>query len=232
MSAKSKTSRSGDLRTRRVIIGRLKRDGPQDAQSIAEDLGVTAMAVRQHLYALSKEKLVTFETEARSIGRPAKLWRLTSEADRFFPDGHAELTVGLIGALGSTFGSQGMERLLAARTKAQIKAYRSQIPRDASLRRRLNALAKIRTREGYMAEVLRSEEGDLLFVENHCPICAAATACTGLCDSELDVFQAVLGRGAQITRDEHIIAGARRCAYRVAERKLRTSTRRGKRKDR
>jgi len=36
-----------------------------------------------------------------------------------------------------------------------------------------------------------------------------------LCDSELDVFRAVLGEGVVIERTEHIMAGARRCVYRI-----------------
>jgi predicted ArsR family transcriptional regulator len=58
------------------------------------------------------------------------------------------------------------------------------------------------------------KDGSFLLIENHCPICAAATACTGLCARELEVFQRVLGQ-VTIERTEHILAGARRCVYRV-----------------
>lgn len=66
-----------------------------------------------------------------------------------------------------------------------------------------------------MADVKPQPGGEFLLVENHCPICAAATACTGLCAKELEVFQSVLGNDVVVTRTEHIVAGARRCAYRV-----------------
>jgi predicted ArsR family transcriptional regulator len=65
-----------------------------------------------------------------------------------------------------------------------------------------------------MAEA-RSDGRDWLLIENHCPICSAAKACTGLCANELKVFADVLGKGATVTREEHILAGARRCVYRV-----------------
>jgi hypothetical protein len=42
--------------------------------------------------------------------------------------------------------------------------------------------------------------------------------CTGLCGKELEVFQEVLGEDVRIERTEHIVAGARRCAYRVSSR--------------
>lgn len=201
--------------TRWALLELLKREGPQDADRLARRLGISAMGARQHLYALQGEKLVTHEREARPVGRPAKLWRLTPAADHLFHDGHADLTVSLLQAMGQTFGTEGLERLLAVRARQQVAAYRRRIPARAALRDGLAVLAQARTEEGYMAEVLAQEDGSYLLVENHCPICTAATACTGLCGAELQVFQEVLGPGVAISRTEHILAGSRRCAYRV-----------------
>ena len=215
----ARSEKNPDPRSRRAVIELLKRSGPRDARSLAEELGLSAMAVRQHLYELHGEKLVTYEEQPRPVGRPAKLWRLTRAADRFFPDAHAELAVGLIGCVADSFGREGLDALIRERARRQIADYRRRIPARASLRRRVEALAAIRTAEGYMAEALPQPDGSLLLVENHCPICTAATACTGLCAAELDVFRAVLGGDAEVERTEHIIAGARRCAYRVRKRR-------------
>ena len=89
------------------------------------------------------------------------------------------------------------------------------MPKRGSLLRRLEALANIRTGEGYMAEVVEDSDGSLLLIENHCPICDAARVCTGLCAGELEVFQTVLGSRVQIERGEHILEGSRRCTYRI-----------------
>jgi len=186
-----------------------------DATRLAERLHLSAMAVRLHLYALQAERLVAYEEEPRPLGRPAKLWSLTPAADHMFPEGYAELTLSLLGSIGKAFGKAGLDRLLAIRTRNQIAAYQEKMTRAKSLGQRLKALAAIRTDEGYMADVKREPGGAFLLVENHCPICAAAAACTGLCAKELEVFQSVLGEDASITRTEHIVAGARRCAYRV-----------------
>ena len=67
-----------------------------------------------------------------------------------------------------------------------------------------------------MSEIKELGSGSWLLIENHCPICAAATACQGFCRSELEVFQQLLRGEATIERINHIIAGARRCAYRVS----------------
>lgn len=203
-----------EKRSRRILIDSLKQDGPQDAASLARRLGVSAMAVRQHLYDLEAEGLVTHEAEVRPVGRPAKLWRLTPAADRFFPDGHAEFTVGLINSMKQAFGAAGLEKILKLRAREQVAAYKARLDRQPSLAKKLKALAQIRTEEGYMAEISKANGGYLL-VENHCPVCSAAAACTSLCRLELEVFRKALGHEHEVKRIDHILAGARRCAYLV-----------------
>jgi predicted ArsR family transcriptional regulator len=219
MKNKQTTSRQKTttaVRTRRAIVHLLKQEGPLEAQALAERLQISAMAVRQHLYALQAERLVSYYEDPRPMGRPVKLWQLTPAADRFFPDGYAELTLSLLRSVTETFGKSGLEQLLARRTRQQIAVYRQRLAGHDALPQRLAALAAMRTEEGYMAAVQPQADGSFLLLENHCPICAAATACTQLCGQELAVFQAVLGDDVVIERTEHIVAGARRCAYRVA----------------
>ncbi len=206
--------------TRRTILDLLKRFGPTDARELAERLGVSAMAVRQHLYVLRDDGFVTHEAERRGAGRPAKLWRLKPEAAAFFPDGHAALGLELIAAMRETFGEAGLERLVEARAGTQRRDYSARLDGLAGLGERLEALARIRSEEGYMATVERTADGGLLLVENHCPICVAATACQGFCRAELDLFRAVLGGDVEVERLEHIPAGARRCAYAVRPREV------------
>jgi predicted ArsR family transcriptional regulator len=188
-----------------------------DSAQLAERLGLTAMAVRQHLYALQEEKLVTAQERPGPIGRPAKHWRLTREADRLFPDAYAELSVALLDALGDAFGPEGLDRVLEARSARQKADYVRRIDPGASLAEKLEQLARIRTEEGYMAEVKPDGTTGFLFIENHCPICAAATACGGFCATELELFRTVLGANVSIERLDHIVSGGRRCTYRITQ---------------
>src|SRR5262245_7740489 len=201
-------------RTRRAIVRLLKQEGGMDSAALARRLKLTPMAVRQHLYELQHEKLVTAEERKVPLGRPAKHWQLTRNADRLFPEAYAELSVALIDAMQQTLGRDDVQRVLDARFAQQKAAYQKRIPPDAPIPTKLKELAKIRTEEGYMAEVRRDGKA-YLFIENHCPICAAANSCQGLCANELELFQSVLGSGARIERTEHIVAGNRRCVYRI-----------------
>lgn len=126
------------------------------------------------------------------------------------------MTLSLINSVKEAFGDAGLEQLLDVRTRDQVNAYQALMPIQEPLQQKLEALATLRTEEGYMAQIQSLDDGSFLLIENHCPICAAATACTGLCARELEIFQSVLGQGVIIERTEHILAGARRCAYRVS----------------
>ena len=204
-----------DWKSRRRLLNALKMGGPQDANALGQALGISAMAVRQHLYTLQEQEFVTFETVARGRGRPAKAWRLTPAANQFFPDAHRDLSVELIADVRETFGAVGLKKLVTRRFARQLENYRSQISDSDSLSQRLRKLVAIRSAEGYMAQVLPQPDGGYLLVENHCPICEAATACAGICAAELDLFDAVLAPAATVERRDHILAGARRCAYDV-----------------
>ena len=206
---------------KRAVLDHLKRNGPSEAATIADALGVTPMAIRQHLYALEDEGLVSFAAispKDGARGRPSKLWQIERGSDPLFPDAHAELSVELIANVREVFGERGLDKLIEKRTEHQITAYRSTLAGASSLKERVKRLAQLRTAAGYMAEAQADGDGFLL-IENHCPVCKAATACTGLCRQELDVFRAALGKDATIVRTDHILAGARRCAYKISPRR-------------
>ncbi len=204
---------------RAAVLDLLKREGPIATEELAARLGVTAMAVRQHLAGLEGEGLATHETRSGERGRPAKLWQATAAANRRFADSHSALAADLVVHMRKAFGEEGLDKILKLRTADQEKTYGARVADKRSLKARLDALARIRSQEGYMADVRRDPEtGDWLFVENHCPICAAARLCTGLCREELALFNRVLGSDVRVERVSHIIAGANRCAYRVTPR--------------
>jgi predicted ArsR family transcriptional regulator len=199
---------------RAAVLGLTKREGPIAADAMARRLNLTATAVRQHLQALANEGLVAETTApAAGRGRPARLWRTTEAAEGRFADAHAALTADLLQQMRRAFGEAGLDRLLALRTADQVALYTAELGTAETLKARLETLAAIREREGYMAEVREAPEGGFLLLEHHCPICAAAKLCGSLCRDELTLFARVLGPYATVERVSHILAGAGRCAY-------------------
>lgn len=204
---------------RERVLFVLKTKGPQTAARMAKRLGVTTMAVRQHLSVLQGEELVDFTDERRKVGRPARLWRLTLKASDRFPDSHAELAVEMLLAIRSAFGEEGLERLTEEKTRRQAEHYRARMPGpSAPLEERVAALTRIQREKGYMAEWRRRRDGTFELVENHCSIAKAARVCPNLCGGELSLFRTVLGDNVSVERVEHILSGDRCCAYQITGR--------------
>ena len=193
----------------------LKTRGPQSAADLGRLIGSTGENARQQLNKLRAAGLVEARSESRGVGRPTSVWHLTDAGQKRFPDTHAELAVQLIHSVRETLGTNALERLIKAREREFREHYRRELQNIKDVKARVARLAELRSREGYMAEWRAEPDGSLLLIENHCPICAAARVCQGFCRSELQVFRDVLGEEVAIERTEHIVAGARRCAYRI-----------------
>ena len=202
-----------DASSREKVVFYLKTAGPLTARELAERLGVTAIAVRQHLQGLEAEGLVDRSERRGRVGRPAHEWTLTPAAERRCPDRHRDLLVGLLGAVRQVFGEDGLRDLLKAWTDGEAGRSAAFVSKSDSLATRLEALTALRRDQGYMAECHAADDGTFHFVENHCPIADAARECAGICECELLVLEAILG--AEVERIEHIGAGDRRCAYRI-----------------
>ena len=201
------------MSTSEQMLFLLKTRGPMTAQVLAGLVELTSMGARRQLEAALEKGLVGFEDVADKVGRPARRWHLTAAGHARFPDRHADLTVQLIMQAREVFGEAGLDRLIAAREVAIEANYRMEVSPIEGLPARVEALARARDAEGYMAEVEAAGDGSVLLIENHCPICAAARSCQNFCRSELEIFQRVLGEDCSVERVEHQLAGARRCVY-------------------
>ena len=151
---------------KRRLVERLKRVDSASAAELAVSFQLTSAAVRQHLEDLAAAGLVEVEPVAsppggRGRGRPAQRWRLAATAASLFPDHHADLTVSLLEVIRGTLGESGIDSVVDARTRAQLAAYREVLPDPvaSSIGERVEALAQLRTVEGYMAEAVPCPAG-------------------------------------------------------------------------
>lgn len=175
---------------------------------------MTGEGARLQLVKLQEEGLVQSSSAAKGVGRPTVHYELTTAGNAHFPNTHAELTVQLLQGISGVLGPEALDALIANREQWTTQRYAEAMHDKPGLEERLACLAQIRSAEGYMAE-WQPDEAGYLFVENHCPICAAAQTCQGFCRAELSTFRQVLGEQVQVERTSHILAGARRCAYLV-----------------
>ncbi|MCG8432856.1 MAG: winged helix-turn-helix transcriptional regulator, partial [Gammaproteobacteria bacterium] len=115
-------------KTRADILQELKQRRSASQSELAELLGMTREAVRQHLALLEQEgwvRRVTRETEGR--GRPTQEYRLTEIAESHFPKFYDQLTLELVESLAEKFGEAGLKTILAELADKQVAAWQPRL---------------------------------------------------------------------------------------------------------
>ncbi len=195
---------------------RLKTRGPQSVKILAKQLDMTSMGVRQHLANLEKQGFISqTQQEWQTRGRPVHLWKLSAMGHNQFPDAHSQTMLELMDVIRSSFGGESLNQLINDRSEKIETHYRQLLSQaEPALQSQIECLARLRSDEGYMAEVRLLPDGWML-IENHCPICSAAESCQQFCKSELETFRRLFADTASVNRTDHLLAGARRCAYKI-----------------
>ncbi len=197
------------------ILYVLKSHGELTADKVGEKLEISTPGAQQQLARLQSIGLVDGEERKQARGRPRKYWFLTEKGHNRFPDRHSVLTIELIASTEEIFGKAGLEKLISHRENKTRAYYESEMADCTSISEKVQKLSELRSEEGYMASWTEEEAGVFRLTENHCPVCAAARICQGLCKSELEIFREALGKDIHVERTEHILEGARRCCYRI-----------------
>ncbi|WP_217447696.1 helix-turn-helix transcriptional regulator [Maribellus comscasis] len=188
--------------------------GNATALLISEELGITKEGARKHLVNLSDANLVKATVKSEGVGRPSTYYSLTDKGLSRFPDTHADVTVQLLRSVKKLLGDNALDLLISDREKSVYSRYEKELEGSETLEQKLDVLSKIRSEEGYMAGW--KKEGNAYFlIENHCPICAAATECQGFCRSELHNFKKLIGTEYAMERVEYIVENGNRCVYKI-----------------
>ncbi|PWN66146.1 helix-turn-helix transcriptional regulator [Chryseobacterium oncorhynchi] len=198
------------------ILMFLKMRGEATALLISEELSITKEGARKHLLNLAEDGLIEPIIKSEGVGRPSTYYILTEKGLAQFPDTHAEVTVQLLKSVKNLLGENALDLLISDREKNTHERYEKAISKTKSLEQCLDVLAEARSKEGYMAE-WKKEGKEYFLIENHCPICAAATECQGFCRAELSNFQSLIGKDYTVERIDHIISGGQRCVYKISQ---------------
>ena len=210
MSLKPRLSKS-----QQQVVLSLKSRGAQSIRILAKHLKLTTMGVRKHLIILEHDGIVkTSKPSHQTRGRPVILWTLTGLGHALFPDAHDSLTIEILSDLGKQHPDI-LDKIIQSRLERMESAYRAELVKSENdLSARVNSLAALRTRQGYMAEVRLLPKGWLL-IENHCPIYAATINNPQLGRMDLKLIKSLFAHQASVTQVNHVLDGDRRTAFKI-----------------
>jgi predicted ArsR family transcriptional regulator len=203
--------------TRAHVVESL-RARPATAVQLAEELGLSAVAVRRHLQVLERDGLVSAETVRREgPGRPSARYALTDRARRLFPDRSADLANELLDYLEEEHGRAALLGFLRWRQARHQQRYAATLEEASGPEARVDLLARLLSDDGFAAEATPVDAPPgatvLELRQRHCAIKDVAEEHPEVCAYEAAMFRRVLG--AAVSRKSTIATGADACVCHV-----------------
>lgn len=199
-------------RSQDEIVRLLRRRGSLTVEDLSRALGISTVAVRQHLEILEAEGLISSRPERRPIGRPRSLFHLTEAADDLFPQNYGGLAQVILEHLESTGGEALIDEVFRARRVRSEAELRPRMD-GKDLAGRIEALAAAQDDAGYMTAWEQDADGTFLLQEHNCAICKIARRFPQVCANELELIRNLTG--AEVSRERHMARGDSSCAYRI-----------------
>ncbi len=177
---------------------------------LAEAIGVTRTAVRQHLASLMQEGLVAAGGARPSGGRPQRLFLLTAAGRESFPRRYSWFAQLLIEAIAKEHGSAGLRLRLARLASAVVAQLRQASPGLASRRQKVEKLSEVMNGLGYDARTGQSLAGAPTIEADNCifhelamknpEVCQFDLALlSGFSDSKVELHEC-MARGGHVCR--------------------------------
>ena len=196
---------------RAAVLLHLKRAQPLTARELAVRLGVSLNAARHHLKELQAEGLIEYERRHHGVGAPAFAYRLSPSGGALFPRRYQETLTSLLALMVERDGREAAVALLESYFDGLARRLRGELA-DCTPDERLQALGRVLSEEGYMAEVT-NRGGQATLTEHNCAIPAVAELFPEICAAEARFLAEVLG--ADVDRREHMLDGCSACEYQV-----------------
>lgn len=201
--------------SRRAIVTALKDRGSATIAQLAPNLGLTGEAVRQQLLQLRQDGWVEAVVDRDAIrgrtGRPATLYRLTSEGEHLFPKHYDSLAVAMLDAVAEEFGSDAATRMLERASNDRVAVLAPAIE-GRTIEEKLAVLKGWYFEDDPFMD-FESSGGDFILIERNCPYYNAAMRRPAVCSMSVNALTRLLG--VRVTREEKFQDGDGRCVFHV-----------------
>jgi predicted ArsR family transcriptional regulator len=208
-----------ESRTRDRVLQAVSERAPITAASLADELGLTATAVRRHLDNLTDAGLIT-ERELvlahRGRGRPARSYMLSEAGHQALESDYDHLATQALRFLAAEAGEGAVRRFAEERVHELERRYAAELEAAGTDRAaRVDVLVAALTKDGFAASARPVGEPGapqaltgIQLCQGHCPVQHAAREFPQFCDAETDAFSRLLGvhvqRLATLAHGDHV----------------------------
>jgi predicted ArsR family transcriptional regulator len=162
------------------------------AIELAERFTVSSNAIRTHLAALERARLVHYEAEARGVGKPTHVYELTPEGQYLVSRAYAPALGSILQAARVRLGG-GIDDLMRDAGRELASARRPRGGRNSGVRSRAEECAALLRSLGGSAEVVE-ESGSLVIRSECCPLASVVTEQPGACKLFEGMAREITGR--------------------------------------
>ncbi|MHA1941523.1 MAG: helix-turn-helix transcriptional regulator, partial [Candidatus Hodarchaeales archaeon] len=202
-----------------LLLNRTSSSTCCTVERIAEALGLSQNAIRQHLTILQKEELVFQSTRKSKSGRPAKLFSMHPKAFDLFPKHYPDFSVKLIGAVKKKYGESQILDILRSVGKSIISEIDNistveleNKPDSKTLNARLELISDFYKKYGKFPELIE-EEHSFVLKNFNCLLFEMAKADPLICNVDETILGELLGQKA--VKEQCIRDGDPCCLYRI-----------------
>ncbi len=183
----------GQVSTRQATLTLLLRQGEASASKLAGVMGISVQAMRRHLRSLERAGLVEPSVSKKKTGRPSNIWHLTTQGQNSFTsvNGSETFVLDLLASLSEHLSEKDIEQVWNTQVMQKARIYQ-EILGDLPLNQRLEKLVELRNKEGFLVELMKSEDGLSWFLNAlHCSIQNIAEQYPMVCDYELILMRTI-----------------------------------------
>ncbi|PAW76837.1 MAG: hypothetical protein B9S32_13955 [Verrucomicrobia bacterium Tous-C9LFEB] len=193
------------------ILSEIKRSQGLSVSELCERINLSYMGVKQHCVSLEKDGYLDTWRRPKGMGRPEKAYRLTNQAQEFFPTEYTNLTLEILESIRQVYGEAAPEKILYQIYQNLIQSVASRIT-GVTLEEKARSLAAYRESEGYMSEFYHHpDNGQYYIIEYNSPVLALADRYKIVPQMEEQLFEQALG--VKVLRQTERVSGLYKCVF-------------------
>ncbi|MCK4910001.1 MAG: transcriptional regulator [Thermodesulfovibrionales bacterium] len=178
--------------TRKQIIVLLKKNSKQSVAELSKQMGITPMAVRQHLMSLEKRGIISYKPKKSGIGRPVFLYSLTDKARDIFPKSYVRFIKDILGIVEEEGGRGKVDDLFMRLKERTINGKYKALIGKSDLEDKVRSLVSILDADGMMVE-LEDDADSYSIKQFNCLMHSIAGEYPEACKYELQMYRDLLG---------------------------------------